>query len=188
MCSSDLYARQSVVNQIRYLYQRARLNDEAKALLLAELDRSASPYYFMSSLAAIAEKEEKVEEALNWRRKAYDSAEGAATRLQWGATYIRALVRLTPEDHQTISTATMGLLDEVDAADTFSGRNFRVLRSLNKDLEKWDKEHISEAGVATQLAGVRDKLTTLCDQQAADSTARENCMTLMPGTAVASGE
>jgi hypothetical protein len=46
--------RQGVVNQISGILQQAHMLEEAKALLTAELDRSSSAYYFMSSLSTIA--------------------------------------------------------------------------------------------------------------------------------------
>jgi len=182
------FARQSVVNQIRYILQVSRLTEDAKALLLAELDRSASPYYFMSSLSAMAEKEGNIEEALSWRKQAYETAEGAATRFQWGVNYVRAIIRLTPEDHEAISSATLMLLAELDAGETFSGRNFSGIRRLNQTLAKWDEEQRAAAEAESYLSGINQKLAEICGQQALGTTARDNCDSLLTAGHTASGE
>ena len=41
-------------------------------------------------------------EALRWYREAYEKSEGPATRLQWGASYLAALVDLAPADEAAI--------------------------------------------------------------------------------------
>ena len=38
------------------------------------------------------------DEALRWYREAFEKSEGPATRLQWGASYVSALVELAPHD------------------------------------------------------------------------------------------
>jgi len=173
--TTNSFARQSVVSQMNYLYQSAKLYDEARVLLLAELEKSASPYYFMSSLSSLAEKAENTEEALDWRQKAYESATGAATRFQWGANYVRTIIRLTPEDHNLIVTTSLALFDELQAEqEVFAGRNFRILKSLNKQLVKWQDEQSEKALVDTfQL-----RISTMCEKQAADTVEKENCESL----------
>ncbi len=172
--TQNSYARQSVVNQINHILQAANLVDEAKSLLLRELERSASPYYFMSSLASIAEKEDNIVEALNWRRKAYENAVGSATRFQWGANYVRAIIRLSPDDEALIQTTAIVLLDEVQSSsDVFAGRNFQVLRSLNEQLSSWQTEREQ-----TLLAEFRMAIDRRCQHQAKGSTEASNCASL----------
>ena len=182
------FARQSVVSQINYVLQSAHLVSEAKAILLAELKKSTAPYYFMSSLSSIAENDGDDETALNWRRKAYESSQGAATRFQWGANYVRTLIRLTPEDDKLIVTTAMKLLLDIDSEeDTFSGRNFRVLRSMTKSLRQWAEENavadnnIEEENTnSTGLIGSYNKfIETRCKAQESGTTALENCATLI---------
>ena len=182
------FARQSVVSQINYVLQSAHLVSEAKAILLTELEKSTAPYYFMSSLSSIAENDGDDETALDWRRKAYESSQGAATRFQWGANYVRTLIRLTPEDDRLIVTTAMTLLLDIDSEeDTFSGRNFRVLRSMTKSLRQWAEENAlgdsntdEENTNSTGLIGSYNKLIeTRCKAQESGTTALENCATLI---------
>ena len=172
--TKNSFARQSVVNQINYVLQTAHLMDEAKNLLLREIERSPSPYYFMSSLAAIAEKQDNTAEALDWRRKAYENSVGSATRFQWGANYVRAITRLQPDNEALIQTTAIALLDELQSnSDVFAGRNFRVLVSLNKQLNSWQAERKQ-----TLLAEFRTTIDRRCQQQVRGSLEATNCASL----------
>ncbi|MFT7245616.1 MAG: thioredoxin-related protein [Candidatus Azotimanducaceae bacterium] len=172
--TQNSFARQSVINQISYVLQEARLMDEAKTLLTSELERSKSPYYFMSSLSALAEKEGDIPTALAWRKKAYKSSTGSATRFQWGASYVRSLLRMTPEDEGTITQISMALFSEMKSdKELFAGRNFRVLRSLNLALHAWQDERS-----ASLLADFDQAIISRCDALLLDSPAMQNCKSL----------
>lgn len=173
---TNSFARQSVVSQINYLYQSAKLYDDARTLLLAELDRSESPYYFMSSLSSIAEKQDKTEEALEWRRKAYETSQGAATRFQWGANYVRAIVRMTPDNHDLILSTSMNLFDDLQGEqEVFAGRNFRILRSLKKQLAEWQDDQLEDALTETFHA----RIQSMCEKQTPATVEQENCQSLL---------
>jgi len=173
--TENTFARQSVVSQMNYILQSAHLDSEAEQLLLSELNRSKSPYYFMSSLASLAEKQDKIEESIAWYKKAYNSSVGSATRFQWGANYIAALIRLQPEREEHISSAATLLLNEFEnSSDVFAGRNFRVLKRLNENLGKWQTEK-----QITSLVIFTDTIHQRCQQQVSDSTAAENCASLI---------
>lgn len=172
--TQNAFARQSVANQLSYVLQQAKLMDQAKALLTSELERSESPYYFMSSLAAIAEDEDDTATALTWRKKAYETAVGSATRFQWGASYVRALMRLTPNDEATVTSVSMALFNEMNSdTELFAGRNFRVLRSLHKALHEWQ-----EARSATSLVEFDAAIIKRCATLSQDSQAATNCKSL----------
>jgi thiol-disulfide isomerase/thioredoxin len=173
--TSNSYARQSVVSQIEYLLQSAKLYDEARELLLAELDKSASPYYFMSDLAYLEEEQGNLTEALEWRRKAYENSTGEATRFQWGASYVRAIIRITPEDKELVMASSMKLFDELQGDHApFSGRNFRVLRKVNTQLSSWQ----SEQGTEELAQPFQSRIESLCERQKAPSLELDNCLTL----------
>jgi thioredoxin-related protein len=173
--TSDSYARQSVVSQMDDVLQSAKLYDDARALLLAELDKSASPYYFMSGLAHLEEKVGAIPEALDWRRMAYENAVGEATRFQWGASYVRAIIRMTPENHELVMSEAMKLFDELDGDQTpFTGRNFRVLRSVNEQLSEWQLEQGDEA----LAESFESRISALCQRQIEGTLELENCSSL----------
>ncbi|MFT5560186.1 MAG: thiol-disulfide isomerase/thioredoxin [Candidatus Azotimanducaceae bacterium] len=172
--TENSFARQSVVNQISHVLREARLLDEARAILTAELDRSNAPYYFMSSLSALAEQEKDIPTALTWRKKAYETATGSATRFQWGASYVRALLRMTPENETTITELAQALFNEMESDnELFAGRNFRVLKSLNLALHAWQDQRAK-----TLLASFDQAIVSRCNGLTANSQAMQNCKSL----------
>lgn len=173
---SNAYARQSLVNQIRWVYQTAKMYDKARTVLLTELETSKSPYYFMSSLGSLAEQQEKSGEAMEWYRKAYENSIGSATRFQWGGSYVRALIRLTPDENELILSTAEALFNELDSTgEIFSGRNFRVLQQLNAQLIAWKAQEQSDA-VAHRFSS---RIEALCSAQAEDSIEKQNCQSLI---------
>lgn len=175
------YARQSVVNQINHLLQTAKLYDEAEKLLLAELKTSNSAYYFMSSLAGLSEKQERFDAAIKWRKQAYESSQGDATRFQWGATYIRSIIRMKPDQHDLIVATSIKLFDVLESSDeVFAGRNFQVLTSLNGKLKEWQAEQDNQES----LAPFHKKLEQLCAEQEIASQESKNCTRLLEGLVI----
>ena len=55
--STNGSARQTVINKAYQVLQAAHLNDLSRKLLLDEIKKSDSPYYFMTGLASLEEKE-----------------------------------------------------------------------------------------------------------------------------------
>jgi hypothetical protein len=160
--TADPYARQAVISTAGDALAEAGLLTESDALLTSELARSHSPYYYMLGLAANAKKRGDKAAALAWYEKAYAAADGPATRLQWGASYVSALVDLSPQDAARIESAATNVIGELDARpDTFFGRNQRALDRIGKKLTAWnnDKQHNdSVQRIGTQMASVCGKL------------------------------
>jgi hypothetical protein len=150
---------------------------ESDALLTSELTRSHSPYYYMLGLAANAKKRGDKAAALAWYEKAYAAADGPATRLQWGAGYVNALIELAPQDAARIEATASHVIGELDPApDTFFARNQRVLERMGKKLAAWDKDNQHSASlqrIRLQMANVCGKLPATDPSRAAcDSTMR----------------
>ena len=101
----DPYERQDVVTGASYVLRRAGLLGESDALLTANLSRSHSAYYLMAELADNARARGDSAAALRWYGQAFDKSVGPATRLQWGAMYVAALVDLAPQDGARIEKA-----------------------------------------------------------------------------------
>ena len=125
-----------------------------------ELARSHSPYYFMLGLAANAKKRGDKAGALEWAEKAYAAAKGPATRLQWGVSYVRALIATAPEDAARIERVAGQIIGELEPApETFYERNRRALERMGKELAAWNKDKRHEASVqrirAEMASGVR---------------------------------
>jgi thiol-disulfide isomerase/thioredoxin len=170
------YERQAVITAAAYLLERAGLGDESDALLKANLAKSHSPYYLMSELASNAKKRGDTAEALHWYREAYDKSEGPATRLQWGASYIVALIELAPRDEKAIEAATAQLWSEAATQpDAFYMRSARSLQRVGEKLQAWNKGGAHRAA----MARLDTRLADLCAQPARSGDERATCEKLL---------
>lgn len=136
---SDGYERQAVITTLAWALEQASLLAESDALLQANLARSHSPYYLMSQLAANAKKRGDSAAALDWSAQAFAKSEGAATRLQWGASHLRMLVELAPKDAARIEATAAALIDEAATQpDAFEARSARSMQRIGTLLREWD--------------------------------------------------
>jgi uncharacterized glyoxalase superfamily protein PhnB len=74
----------------------------------------------MSQLADNARKRGQTAAALDWYEQAFKASEGPATRLQWGASYLGALVDLAPKEEQRIERTASQILTEARRSRTRS--------------------------------------------------------------------
>lgn len=157
--SADPYERHALVNTAVSALNDAGLSAQAEQVLLAELPRSHSPYYFMLSLAASAKRRNDVAGVLDWYGKAWQASVGPATRLQWGVTYLLSLIDLAPHDTARIEQAAQGLLDDVHAAgaDAHQQRNLGQLQKLSAGIQRlpstWDGPWLARLGSQLGIAG-----------------------------------
>jgi thiol-disulfide isomerase/thioredoxin len=166
-------ARQSVINTVSNVYVMAGLTDDARALLTAEIGKSRTPYYFMGSLASLEEREGNDAVALEWRRKAYEAAEGPATRIRWWASYIEALTRLAPGEAALIRRAAMEVFEpSAGMDDLFAGANHRNLQRARNSLGTWGEGNDAARVVVDDFDA---KVRQACSEEPAQSDARANC-------------
>jgi hypothetical protein len=134
------YERQAVITAAGYMLARAGLWRESDELLQANLAKSHSPYYLMSQLADNARKRGDKEAALRWYAEAFQKSEGPATRLQWGASYLGALVDLAPDDVPRIEKTASQILGEAAAQPAaFHQRGARSMKRVGDKLAAWNK-------------------------------------------------
>ena len=165
--------RQSVINTISNVYLLAGMTGDARALLAEEIERSDTPYYFMGSLASLEERAGNDAVALEWRRKAYEAAEGPATRIRWWASYVQALTRLAPGDVSTVQAVAVFPFDPANGMnELFSGANYRNLKRATDSLLSWDPDR-------SRLAGYAAALESACMAQASGSPDRISCEALL---------
>ncbi len=178
---SDGYERQAVITTAAWMLEEAGALDDAKTLLEANLAKSHSPYYLMSELAANAKKRGDTAAALDWSAQAFEKSEGAATRLQWGAAYLRALVELAPQDAARIEALAARIIDEAAAQpDAFEARSGRSMQRVGKLLRDWDP--LGERAVVLQR--LQQRLDAVCAKLPAGGEARGVCEgALKPGAA-----
>ena len=169
--TTDAYERQSVVHSAAEALGSADLLDDSDALLKAELKRSHSPYYFMSTLGSNAKKRGDNAAALSWYAQAYDASKGPATRLQWGASYVSNLVDLAPADEARIVGTVTGIFTELSKTENaFYERNRASLDRMGKKLIGWNKDgkhQVAFQKVHAQLDGICAKLPANDPQKAA---------------------
>jgi len=160
----DLDERQAVITLTGGVLARAGLLDESDALLTAELKRSHSPYYYMSQLASNAKMRGTPEgkaAAVDWSRQAYDRAQGTATRLRWGGSYLNTLLELTPQDAAAVEKAATQVLGEVKPDSVqLTGNNRAALDRMSKRLVAWNKDGRHDDVLARLAGGLKDKCAT----------------------------
>lgn len=169
----DPFERQAVIPAAAWVQSRAGLWADSDALLKANLPRSPAPYYLMSQLGSNARKQGRPDEALRWYAQAFERSEGPATRLQWGAGYLSALVDLAPADSARIEQVASQLLAEAarDSA-AFHERSGRSLQRLGQKLSTWAAER---PAVEPALQRLQSQLSGLCATRDAADGQRATC-------------
>jgi thioredoxin-related protein len=174
--TTDAYERQSVVNAAAHALGDAGLLEDSDSLLKAELKRSHSPYYFMSTLGANAKKRGDKIGAANWYEQAYNAAKGPATRLQWGANYVNNLIDLSPADNKRIEQAVHAVLSEIAATDNaFYERNGAALERMGRKLNEWNRDDEHQSSIQK----VRVQLDGICKKLPKNDTQRATCQAVM---------
>jgi len=160
----DLDERQAVITLAGGVLARAGLLDESDALLTAELKRSHSPYYYMSQLASNAKRRGTPEgkaAAIDWSRQAYGSAQGTATRLRWGGSYLNALLELAPQDAAAVEQAATQVLGEVRPDSVqLTGNNRAALDRMSQRLVAWNKDRRHDDVLARLADTMKEKCAT----------------------------
>ena len=170
--ATDGYARQAAINAAVGLYWEAGLDTEADQLLVAELEKSKSPYYFMLDLAESAKKAGREDEAVQWLAKAYAGATGPATRFQWGYSYLVGLLEMTPEDATRIEQVGLAVLGELDdSPDAFYQRTRMRLEQLSAKLLEWGKTD----GHGAVVERLRERTGEICRGLPAGDAGRASC-------------
>jgi thiol-disulfide isomerase/thioredoxin len=168
----DSYARQAAINSAANLYWEAGLDEDANKVLVAELQKSKQPYYFMLELADLAQKAGREQEAVDWLARAYDAARGPATRFQWGASYLLGLLEMTPEDTQRIERVGLEVLGELgESPDAFYQRTQMRLENLNGKLLEWGDTSARRA----VLEHFRTRTDQICRRLPSEDAGRQNC-------------
>ena len=166
------HERQAVINAAAKVLIAAELHGEAEELLRAELPRSLAPYYYMLLLADLARERGDKAAAIDWLRQAHEAARGPATRTQWGALYVQALIELQPRDAATIEAAMVQLLDEVAATPGGYYQRTRLrLAELDSLLRRWGSAQHQSA----LLSRLHARLQPACAGLEESSQARDSC-------------
>jgi thiol-disulfide isomerase/thioredoxin len=167
--TTDSYTRTSLVNAALNIYDKLDDNDASYALLSGEIKTSKTPYYYMEDLADIEEQRGHKDAALDWLARSYRESEGQATRFQWGSHYVRALIRLRPQDEAAIASTSQQVLGELDGSGRIYGRSSIGLKRLAKSLHDWNNKgkHVAVIEqIHTQMNGICAKVPATDPAQA----------------------
>ena len=110
----------------------------AEQLINEEMAAGSNNQYWMLVLADLAAESGNEDEALNWYARAWETATGAATRIQWGSYYIRQLTEQTPDNDEKIIAVAKELFSQLKKQKApFHGRSKRALERVFKALNAW---------------------------------------------------
>ena len=174
------YQRHTAISSLWQLYYIAGLDTMARATLQEGMEVSDQPYYFMADMGYLEKESGNGEEAVRWYKKAWDAAQGQATRIQWGSSYMFALIELRPDDIGAIGGAGATLFQELSAQkDGLYHRSRGRMDRLSKKLLVWAEPAEGDSTTAEQrevvLAALREKMDKLCVDVAIDSEASATC-------------
>ena len=173
--TSDPFERQAVINAASNLLARAEMHEIARPLLMAELELSPQPYYFMPALADIEQAAGNEKQAIGWLKKAYDTSEGPATRFQWGFYYISGLLEMDPEDTRLIRKTTIAVIRELEDGAGIHQRPKAQLKRLEHNLETWGKENYKE----DTLREIRTDVLGICGNFSEQQASMESCLSFL---------
>lgn len=170
--ATSAYERQAIISSAAELLEEAGDGPGAEKLLVAELEKSHTPYYYMIVLADLAEKRGQTAAALDWLRRGYAASEGPATRVQWGALYVDGLVRLAPGDGKAIERAASQVIDELGADGAgYHQRTQQRLEKMERTLSQWSRQHDGTEA----LARLKTRISQRCQQSGQAQDARASC-------------
>lgn len=150
---------QAMASTMVWLLDEVGQDDASLAVLDDTIGRALAPHYYMSYLATKAKEKGEAGKAVEWSRKAWEGAEGRASRFQWGYDYLAMLMDQTPDDTATIEAATAKVLEELLAnEDAFANRNLTRLKRLQAAIEDWNKD----ADHAASVEAFRGQVQAAC--------------------------
>lgn len=167
----NVYERQPIINALGNILEDAGMDEVAKPLLLAELDKSNQSYYFMVGLADIEQRAGHVDEAVDWLKQAYDATTGPATRFQWGYYYLTGLIEMTPGNTELIHAVTVGLIDELQNSGGLYHRPKSQLGRIQNYLFAWSDDNDYSA----ELDEIRNSVLKICATASHQDESRATC-------------
>jgi thiol-disulfide isomerase/thioredoxin len=174
--TADRLTRQAIMPTAAYALAEAGLLDESDTLLKAEVTKAISPHYFYSDLADNAKQRGDKAAAIGYAERAYAQAQGPATRVQWGASYVRLVVSETPNDTRRIVAATRSVLGDVQPVpDMFYERSRRSLERIGAALDKWANTDARKSA----LTSLRNDFDRVCQQLPVNDPSVEVCRTVL---------
>jgi len=167
----SVYERQPIINALGNVLHEAGMDEAAKPLLLAELEKSKQPYYFMVELADIEQRAGNFAAAIDWLQQAYDATQGPATRFQWGNYYLAGLLEMQPDNTQLIHDTAVGLIAELQNSSGLYQRPKAQLARMQNAIVSWSETN----GHAAELATIRESVLQVCAAAKRQDESRATC-------------
>lgn len=178
------YQRHTALSSLWHLYYIAGLDSMAREALQEGMDVSDQPYYFMADMGYLEQESGNGAEAIRWYKKAWDAAQGPATRTQWGTNYLFTLIELSPDNIDEISATGTTIFEELAAQeDGLYHRSRGGMDRLSKKLLVWaepaegDNTTVEQRGVA--LIALREEMDKLCVGVEEGSEASTTCASFL---------
>lgn len=167
----SVYERQPIINALGNVLLEAGMDEAAKPLLLAELEKSKQPYYFMVELADIEQRAGNFAAAIDWLQRAYDATQGPATRFQWGNYYLAGLLEMQPDNTQLIHDTAVSLIAELQNSSGLYQRPKAQLTRMQNAIVSWSEMH----GHAADMAAIRESVLQVCAAAKRQDASRATC-------------
>lgn len=169
----DSYQLHTALNSISEMYLSADMLAEARTVMLEGIQSSKQPYYFMSGMALLETRAGNPDAAIDWYKKAWEAAQGPATRVQWGTSYLLALLELRPDDLEVIAATGQTVLGELALQqEGLHQRSSGRMDRLSGSLLAWAEPAQGSATTRQQrqdvLHDLRGEMQKLCAGIAAD--------------------
>ena len=133
----------------------------AERLWKGELAQAVAPYYFMAYLASLAEDAKDNKTAIGWLKRAAETAQGPATRIQWAMSYSQGVMRMTPDDRVAVEQSAGMVIDALGRNDAgYAERTEKRAGGWAAKLRDWSAKH----GGGEVLARLDAKLAQTCAQ------------------------
>lgn len=164
--AKDPMSRQSVISDAADLLAEAGDRPAAQKLLEAELKRSDWAYYYMLDLSSLAEDAGDKAGAIAWAKKAYETAHGPATRVQWGIAWSNAVLRNAPQDKEAVEASAAAVIDEIGKnPDSYYQRTRVKVTAWGEKLRAWSEKN----GGADVLGRLQTRMANVCARQGAEA-------------------
>ena len=115
----------------------------------------------MIDLASMAEGRKDYKGAIAWARKAAETADGPATRIQWAIIYSGVVLRVAPTDKAAVEQSANAVVDALQHNDGgYAERTEKKAAGWADQMRDWSKKHDGQA-VVDRIA---KRMTQACAQ------------------------
>jgi len=169
--ATDPWTRQSVIYDAGEALWRAGDTANAEKLIRSELPRAIGPYLYMLDLASIEEEEKHYDRAIGWLRRAADTAQGPATRVQWATIYSSGVIRMAPDDEAAVEAGADAVVQALSQNSSgYAERTAKRAMSWAAKMHEWSDKYRG----AAVLARLQDELDKACAKGRCKNVLRES--------------